>query len=404
MQKKLLPIIFGTLLLDMVGTGMVFPIIPILFTDPASPSFLLTGYSQSAQYLMAGLITALYGLMQFLAAPILGELSDTYGRKRLLILGVGILAAAQALFGLGIMVGSIALILVSRTIAGLAGANFSIAQAAIADVTEPKDRAKNFGLIGAAFGVGFILGPLLGGWIASTVNAAAPFWFASILGIVNVLFVSLFLPETRHIAAAARRRFNLFKGIHNIRSAFADVDARPLYLASFLYLAGFSFLPSFMGVLLVARFGFDEAAIGTFFGVVGAWIIFTQMVLLRILARYYSEKAVLRYSLLALAFGISIYPFLPNALSVYLLIPFIAVPQGLSMANMQALISRSVSSEKQGAALGINSSLLALSSGLIPILAGVASGIIGVQSLFILGGVCVVFSWGVLFTRRASSH
>jgi DHA1 family tetracycline resistance protein-like MFS transporter len=398
MHNRALFVIFGTLLLDMIGTGMVFPIIPILFTDPSSPAFMLHGYSQAAQYFVAGLITALFGLMQFIAAPLLGELSDVFGRKRLLLLGVGTLAAAQALFGFGIEVQSLTILLVSRTIAGLAGANISIAQAAVADITRPEDRAKNFGLIGAAFGVGFILGPVLSGWIASyTHNAAAPFWFASILGIVNLVFVSIMLPETRRVAAEVRRRFNLLRGFHNIKQAFLDVQARAIYLASFLYLAGFTFLTAFMGVLLVVRFGFDAAAVGTFFGVVGLWVVLTQLLLVRFITRFYDEKAILRVSLLILAFGICIYPFLPNTLFIFAMIPFVAVPQGLSMVNMQSLISKSVSADKQGAALGINASLLALSQGVIPLVAGFGSGVIGLQSPFILGAILVVFAWYVLF-------
>src|ERR1041385_6268387 len=111
MQRKVLPILFATLLLDMIGTGMVFPIIPIIFTDPTSPSFLLQGFSQAGQYFIAGLVTALFGIMQFLAAPLLGELSDVYGRKRLLSLGVGILAFSQILFGFGIEIKAVILIL-----------------------------------------------------------------------------------------------------------------------------------------------------------------------------------------------------------------------------------------------------------------------------------------------------
>lgn len=404
-KKYVLPILFFTLMLDMVGTGMVFPIIPILFTDPSSHSFLLTGYSQSMQFLVAGLVTALFGLMQFIAAPVLGELSDAYGRKKLLTLGVGVLAVSQVVFGFGIEIASIGLILVARAVAGLAGANFSIAQAAIADVSEPKDRAKNFGIIGAAFGIGFILGPVLGGWIAGiTQNAASPFWFAGFLGIVNLIFITLMLPETRQATTEARRRFTFLKGIYNIRAAATDVDARPVYLSSFLYMCGFAFLPSFMGVLLVSRFGFSETAIGTFFGIVGAWVVLTQLLILRFLSSRYNERRILRISLIVLAGGIALYPFLPSGLWAYVLIPIIAVPQGLSMANMQALISKSVSAERQGAALGINGSLLALSSGLIPLFIGFASGIVGLPTLFIVGGLFVIAAWFVLFTggRRTS--
>jgi DHA1 family tetracycline resistance protein-like MFS transporter len=396
-QKRILPILFVTLLLDMVGIGMVLPIIPILFTDPSSSSFLLHGYTQNTQYLLAGVVTALFGLMQFFAAPILGELSDVYGRKRLLILGVAVLAVSQLLFGFAVEIASLALIFVSRAIAGLAAANFSIAQASIADVSEPKNRAQNFGLIGAAFGIGLIIGPVLSGWIVSmTGNAAAPFWFAGIVGILNVLFISLFLPETRREKSSAYR-FNIFKGIQNIHSAFLDVDARPLYLSSFLYVSGFSFFISFIGIFLVSRFGFSASSMGIFFGAVGGWIVLTQLFILRILSKKYSERSILYYSLLVLASTLLIYPFVPSSPLLYMLIPFIAIPQGLSIANMGSLISKSVSAEKQGAALGINGSLFALAQGVIPVMAGLGSGTIGIQAPFLAGGILVVLAWANLF-------
>lgn len=401
MQKRILPIVFATLVLDMIGTGMVIPIIPIIFTDPSSHSFILGGYSASAQVMIAGLVTALFGLMQFIAAPILGELSDAYGRKRLLMLGVGVLAASQALFGFGITVGSLAVILIARTIAGLAGANFAIAQAMIADVTAPEDRARNFGLIGAAFGTGFILGPFLGGWIASvTGDAAAPFWFAAMLGIVNLLFVALMLPETRRVSSEARRRFTLLRGIYNIRAAAGDVDARRMYAVSFLHMAGFSFLVSFIGVFLVVRLGFSEAGVGTFFAAVGAWVVATQLLVLRVVTRLFAERTILRVTLPVLAASMVVFAFAPTAAIVFLLIPLIAIPQGLSIANIQSLISRSVSAEKQGAALGINSSLVALSQGAVPLLAGGLAAFVGTQAPFLVGALLVLCAWGVL--RRAS--
>ncbi|MDO8600058.1 MAG: MFS transporter [bacterium] len=397
MQKKVLPILFVTLLIDTVGIGMIIPIIPIIFTDPNSPSFLLHGYSQSGQYFIAGILTALFGLMQFIASPILGELSDVYGRKRLLTLGVGVLAFSQLLFGFGVEIASLGLLFFSRAVAGFAGANISIAQASIADVTLPQDRAKNFGLIGAAFGVGFILGPLLGGWIAHvTGDAASPFWLAGIFGIINVLFISFFLPET-HTEKTERRSFTFLRGIHNIVAAFRDVDARPVYLTSFLYASGFVFFTSFIGILLVSRFALSEASVGTYFGVAGIWMVVTQLFIIRILSGRYRERTILLWSFPVVAFALAVYPFVPRIAFVYVLLPFFAVPQGLSMANLGALVSRGVSSEKQGAALGINSSLFAFSQGVIPLIAGVSSGAIGIQAPFIAGAVLIVFAWVVLF-------
>ena len=398
MQKRILAVVFGTLLLDMIGTGMVFPIIPILFTDPSSPAFMLAGYSKGAQFLVAGLITSLFGLMQFIAAPILGELSDIYGRKKLLMLGVGILAISQLLFGVGIIIGSITVLLITRAIAGIAAANLSIAQATIADITEPKDRAKNFGLIGAAFGIGFILGPLLGGWIAALFqNAAAPFWFSSILGILNLLFVAFMLPETRKGIRETARKFHILKGIHNIRAALKDYDARPVYLTSFLYMSGFSFFVSFVGVLLVNRYGLTEAGIGTFFAFVGMCVVITQLFILRFLTKYYNEKQILRVSLLCVGGALFLYPFMPSITILYFLVPVLAIPQGLSMANIGSLVSRSVSAEKQGAALGINSSLVAFAQGVVPLVAGFGSGLIGIKAPFIAGSILVFSAWLNLF-------
>jgi len=400
MHKKHLPVLFFTLLLDMIGIGMVIPIIPVLFTDPSSPHFLLNGYSQGAQYIFAGAVTALFGLMQFIFAPILGELSDVFGRKKLLTVGVGILAISQVLFGFGIEIASLSLILLSRAIAGIAGANFSIAQASIADVTAPKDRAKNFGLIGAAFGLGFIIGPALGGFIVSvTGSPSSPFWLAGMLGVLNVMSISLFLPET-NMNRSEKNRFTLLRGIHNIQSALRDVDARTLYLANFLYVSGFTFFTSSVGILLVSRFHFVESSIGVFFGVMGLWIVFTQGFVLRILTKKHNERAILRFSLLFLMIGLSLYAFVPSILLLYMLVPVVAVSNGLSMANMGALISKSVSPMKQGAALGINGSLMALSQGIIPLVAGFGSSITGITGPFLAGSFFVFVAWLVLFIRK----
>ena len=400
MHKKTLFILFATLLIDMIGVGMLIAVLPIILADSASPSFLLGAYSQGTQYVIAGLITAMWGLMQFISGPILGELSDVYGRKRLLVLCVGVLAIAQMIFGFGIEVGSLTLLFVSRAISGLAGGNFSIAQASIADITEPQDRAKNFGLIGVAFGVGMIVGPVLGGLIVTvTGNAAAPFWVAGILGILNLVFITLFLPETNK-NKGEQKKFTILRGIRNIQAALTDIDTRAVYTASFFYVSGFVFFTSFSGILLVTKYGFSGAEIGTFFGAIGIWIVITQGFILRLIPKKYTERIILRYSIVCVAIALIAYPFMPSALYLYLILPFVVIPQGLSMTNMSALVSRGVSANKQGVALGINSSLGSLAQGVIPLLAGVGSGILSIQAPFIIGGVFMLIAWAILFAPR----
>lgn len=399
MERKALTVLFFTLVLDMIGIGMVIPIIPIIFTDPTSPSFLLTGIDQKYWYFLAGITTALFGIMQFFTAPILGELSDIYGRKKLLFLGVFVLALSQCIFGLGIITKSLTLILVSRFVGGLAAANFSIAQASIADVSTPEHRARNFGLIGAAFGIGFVVGPALSGYLAHIFNSAsAPFWIAGILGGINMLSVYFFLPETHHENRAEAKRLTPLKAIHNIKTAYNDKDVSPIYKANFFYFTGFTFFTSFSGLYLVQKYGIGESGLGTYFAVIGICIVITQVVILRIVSKRKKPLEVLRVSMILVGITTALTPFMPSLTFQYLLIPLIAVPQGLSMANLGALLSTSVSKEKQGVALGINGSLSALSQGIVPLLGGVMSGFLGLTIPFIVGGLCVTYAWYGIIT------
>lgn len=399
--KNTLVILFLTILLDMVGIGMIIPIIPIIFTDPTSPSFLLHGFSSDMQFIIAGSITALAGIMTFFAAPILGELSDLYGRKKLLALCIGILALSQIFFAFGILLSSLTILFISRAISGLAGANISIAQAAIADITEPKNRARNFGLIGVAVGIGFIVGPALGGSVASVShNASMPFFVAGLLGIVNLILVTFLLPETHSIPESKLHNITIFKALHNIKAAFTQKEASRVYISSFLYLTGFSFFTSSTGVFLVQKFTITEGGLGTYFGVLGVWIVITQGFILRVITKKYTEKQILKYSLVAVASAVMVMPLIPNLTFMYILLPFIAIPQGLSMANMNALISKSVSPSKQGAAMGINASLSALAQGLVPALAGLISALLGISFPYVIAGVCMLFAWQNLFLKK----
>ncbi len=399
-QKRILTVLFITLLLDMVGIGMIIPILPSLFTDTTSPSFLLQGFGITSQYIIAGLLTALFGFMQFIASPILGELSDMFGRKKLLILGVGVLALSQLIFALGIAIHSVLILFISRGIAGIAGANYSIAQATIADITAPEDRARNFGLIGAAFGIGFILGPLLGGTLASASgNPAVPFICAGVLGIINVLLVSFFLIETHHVRKA-KKRITLFRAIHNIQNAFKDHDTRPLYFVGFFATLGFTFYTTFIAIFLEARFEFTEAKIGTYFAFVGIWIVFAQLVVVRTLSKIYSDKKRLLYALPILSMAIASFPFIHAEYFLYILMPFMASSFALVSTGIPSLVSKGVGKEHQGTALGINSSFQALAQASAPLVAGLISGALGMSTSFIIGSLCVVVSFVFMFINR----
>ncbi len=394
MTRKTLTILFFTLVLDMIGIGMAIPIVPIIFTDPTSPSFLLEGVSKKYWYFLAGLTISIFGIMQFFAAPILGQLSDIYGRKKLLLLGVSVLAVSQFVFGLGIVLGSLTYILVSRFIGGIAAANFSIAQASIADISTQADRAKNFGLIGAAFGIGFVVGPALGGYLAHVFDSAsAPFFVAGMLGLLNMVSVYFLLPETHVENRTPPTKITFLKSFINIKNAFTDKLSSDIYIANFSYFIGFAFFTSFSGLYLVQRYNVNEGQLGSYFAAIGIWIVITQLVILRFISTSTTPLQVLRICMIIVAIASALTPFMPTLFLQYVLLPCIAIPQGLSMANLTALLSSSVPKEKQGVALGINGSLSALSQGITPLFGGLLGGFLGIKAPFILGGLCILFAW-----------
>lgn len=375
-SKNPLPAVLFTVLLDALGFGILIPIIPQLFANPVSPFYLLPpGTSPSYGYALLGILTAIFPLGIFFAAPVLGELSDRYGRKRLWAIPLAGTCVSYVLFAWGVITRNILLLFIARALAGLTGGNIAIAQAAVADVTKPEDRAKNFGLIGAMFGTGFIVGPFLGGVLSdpalvSWFNAATPFWFAAIMGLINFLILVFFAPET-HAARRLDFAINWGKSIRNIFSAFKMQDIRLLYGSNFLYQSGFTFYIAFFGVFLIDRFRFSQGSIGFFFAYVGLWVVFTQSVVTRLLARAFSEKKVLRASMFVSASAMLLFFFASRPWELFLIAPFFAIANGLTFANMNGLISRSASPAIQGEILGINASVQSLAQVFPPLLSGV---------------------------------
>lgn len=409
MLKKLfehqLSIVILTIFIDALGIGILFPIIPLLLADPSSTFYLLPkGYDPSFGYVLLGFLTAIFPLMQFFSTPILGQLSDKYGRKKVLAVSIFGTAIGYLFFAVGIILRSLPLLFISRALDGITGGNISVAQASIADLTKPQDRAKNFGLIGAAFGMGFILGPFLGGKLSdplliSWFSPAVPFWFAASLSFINTLSVIFFFTET-HKTMTKGLSIKWGESIKNIIRALNMSSLRPIFLTGFLFFSGFTFFVTFISVYLINKFGFTQGGVGDFFSYVGIWIAFTQIVLTRKLAKYFNEKQILRITIIGDGIAIGLM-FLPNLWwQVFLIAPLIAICNGLSFANLTGLISRSASPEIQGEVLGINASIQALAQLLPPVLGGLIAAIITPEtpllvssSIIILAGIFFIVSF-----------
>ena len=406
-KNRPLAVIFLTVLVDLIGIGILVPVIPQLLANPESPSYLLSGQVTPSQgLLLFGLLTAIYPLMSFLSAPILGQLSDRYGRRKVLALCIGGTSIGYVLFALAIVTKNLPLLFIARIIPGITGGNISVAQAAVADITKPEDRAKNFGLLGAAFGLGFILGPLIGGKLADPsvlpwFGAAIPFWFAAILAAVNLASVLLFFPET-HRTDAAAKAFRWLKSIGDIGAVFRWKELRGLFTASFLFYSGFGFI-SFFGVYLTDRFGFDEGATGNYFAYVGICIVLAQAVIVRFASRRWSDAQILRVSMFGTTMTLFAFVLVRETWQLYLIPPFMAAANGLSMASLTSLVSRTAGDERQGEILGLNVSLQSLANVLPPLMAGAIAARFSTETPIAIGAAICLCAWIAfgLMTRAA---
>ena len=388
-----LPVIFLTIFVDLLGFGILIPVIPQLLANPASEYYLLpSGWTVQQGFILLGVLTAVFSIAQFLATPILGQLSDRYGRRKLLAIALFGTTISYIMFAYGIMTGNLALLFLSRILDGVTGGNISIAQAAIADVTTPENRAKNFGLIGAAFGLGFIIGPYVGGKLSdpsvvSWFNATTPFIFAAILSFINVISILIFFPETlkekNHLLIIKWSR-----SISNVYHAAINKELRVLFGTVFLFTAGFTFFTTFFSVFLIDRFSFTQGNIGDFFAYVGLWVAFTQAVLTGRVSKRFPAYKIIRWGILASGIATFLF-FLPQYWwQLLLIVPIFAIGNGLMQANITALISRSAGPEIQGEVLGINSSIQALAMAIPPILSGlIAAKLSPVAPIFVAGSI-----------------
>ena len=339
--------ILFTLLLDMLGIGLIMPVLPRLVT-----SFVGGDLSAGSRYY--GACAAVYAAMQFIFAPIIGGLSDRFGRRAVIL---------SSLLGAGLdyvlltFAPSLVWLFVGRAIAGITGANFSAATAYIADVTPPERRAQGFGLVGAAIGLGFIVGPALGGLLGS-VNLRLPFMVAAVLNLLNFLYGLLVLPES--LAPEHRRAFSLRRA--NSFSSLANLRRYPLVLG----LAGMLVCTAlaqhmFYGIWALhgeARFGWSEREVGASFAVIGVAGALVQGVLVSAVIPPLGERRALVLGLAIGVLGFAAYGAATRGWMMYALIVPASVASVAGPAT-QAIISRAVGPSEQGEVQG---SLMSLGS------------------------------------------
>lgn len=407
-EGKALPIVLMTIFLDVLGVGILLPIIPQLLANPASAYYLLpAGWTFKEGLILLGWLVAVYPFMQFLATPILGQLSDRHGRKKVLAFSIFGTAVGYMLFAVGIITRNLPLLFISRALDGITGGNLSVAQAVIADVTPPKDRTKRFALIGAAFGTGFVLGPYLGAKLGSAgvsffglfqtphwFNPATPFWFTAALSLINLMLIIFLLPEThKHLKKV---KIKVTQSISNIITAVSYPGLRVVFPSIFLFWAGFSFFQTFFQVLLIEKLGFSQNNIGDFFAYVGIWIAIVQAVITPMLAKKLKPHQVLRFSLIGSGLALFLYLTATSTTDLLWITPIFALFLGNSIANSISLVSNSADSQIQGEVLGINASVQSLAQAIPAAMSGYIAASLAVSTPILVGGITVIVG-GLLF-------
>ena len=352
-----LAFIFVTLLIDIMGFGLTIPVLPRLVQE-------LTHTTISGSSTTLGWLQASFGLMQFAFAPFLGNLSDRYGRRPVLLLSLAFTAVEYAILG---TVGSVAWLFVGRILTGATSASFTAASAYIADISAPEERAKNFGLIGAAFGLGFILGPALGGLVGA-LNVRAPFWMAAALTGANLLFGFFVLPES--LAPENRRPVDLRKA--NPFGSFRLFGRVPwvltiVFALGFMNLAG-QMLQNTWVIANELRFGWSELQNGLTLALLGGATIVVQMGVLRAMLPRYGEAKTLVFGLAFQLVGFIGFAFAGVA---WVLIGFMLL-WSLSFVSgpaLQGLVSKEYGADEQGAVQGGLSALQSLTGVVSPLVA-----------------------------------
>ena len=407
-RKFTISTIFFTVFLDLLGLGIIIPILPALLLDPIG-GILPMGYSFSTRTLIYGFLIASYPLAQFFGAPILGSLADQKGRKKLLMLSLIGTVIGYVIFIIGILTSNIYLLFVGRIVDGFTGGNISIAQSAIADISTEETKSRNFGIIGMAFGLGFIIGPYIGGKLSDSTlvswfSYATPFYLTILLATVNVFLVMFNFPETFEIKEAIK--VNLLTGFKNIKKAFHLKDLRVMFLVVFLLTVGFNFFTQFFQVFLYGKYQFTQSQVGDFFAYMGLWIAISQGAILRPLSKRFKPAKILSYSIILLAFCFPLLLIPHDRIWLYLIVPFIAIFQGLTQPNGTAIISNIANKDKQGEILGINQSISALAQAIPPIIAGFVTAVnIDLPIWFAAGATLLAWiTFEVLFKAKKPTN
>ncbi len=357
-MSKNMPIIFiiVTVMLDSIGIGLIMPVLPKMLQS-------ITGETLSQTSIWIGLLAFTYASMQFLFGPTIGNLSDRFGRRPILLSALMLMSFSHLMFGLA---QSIWLLFVARIITGITGATFSTANAYMADITAPEKRAASFGLVGAGFGIGFVIGPAIGG-ILGELGPRAPFFAASAVAFLNASMGYFTLPET--LPKDKRRKFefsrcNPLRAIMRLRNV---PGIGGMIVVLFLFSVGQNVYPSVWSVFTQERFNFSVGMVGISLAIFGLCMALVQGGLIRIVIPRFGEWRVARTGLAINAIILMVTAMISSQVLLFVLMPVMALGVIASPA-IQGLMSKEISADKQGELQGVLASVQGLAMVISPLL------------------------------------
>jgi len=351
-QKEKLIVVF-TVLVDVIGFGIVIPILPFYVQSFGASAFTIT------------LLFSTFALFAFVSAPFLGALSDRIGRRPILLLSIASTAIGWYIFA---SAPSILFLFLGRIIDGSAAGNFAVAQSSLVDLSrDEKERATNLGLIGASFGLGFMIGPVIGGAL-STVSHSFPFYFTGMLATVNVILAFFFLPETnKKIDPQAVISFN---PLSPLRRAALNVPLRPFFFRWILFAISFFLSQSIFALFAEGVFGFNSLTTGVLFTIIGVTMILNQGILLKyVWLRYFSEVRLESIMLVVMAVSLGLMGS-KILLLFYVGIATMAVSQSLLRIVITSRVAGAAPPRMKGEVIGMMSSLMAGSMVVAPVVGG----------------------------------
>ncbi len=377
MSRKPSPyaLIFLTVVIDLIGFGIVIPILPLYSETMGATPF------------QVGLLLAVFSVMQFVFSPVLGHWSDRVGRKP--VLAFSVLGSSVAFLTMG-LAGSLWVLFVARMFDGMTAGNISTAQAYIADITRPEERAKGVGLIGAGFGIGMVVGPLIGA-LAAHAGPHVPFFTAAALALVNSVAIMLFLPETRH-PQHAELSVGRFGGMREVLGSRILRGPVTLYviavLAMTLVYASFS-------LYLSRRFSLGPSSVGYLFGGLGIIGVITQLRLIGGTVRRWGEVRVARVALPAMGLALIAAATLQNPVLFGIALVVYGVANGFNNTVLMAIVSRLAPQEMQGRVIGTTQGCAALARAVGPVIAGALFDAVAPGAPFVAAGCVALVAGGL---------